>query len=140
MGTRASWLRAGLRLLMRQPGLLADHLGAHGALLAVDAALLAQALERRLWLTLLSGLLLACGIVLAGMAAMLWLLLGRQMTDAGAAMALALLGVPLLPWLGAAWAWQAARRTLRPPFENIRTQLAADLTACRDLDATGASS
>ncbi|MDP4302800.1 hypothetical protein [Leptothrix discophora] len=134
MGWRLSWLR----LLLRQPDLLFDHLGAHGALLAVDAKQLAQALERRLWLTLLSGLLLGCGIVLAGMAAMLWLLRGAP-AEPGLPVVLGLLAVPLLPWLGAAWAWRAARRAATlPAFENVRAQLAADVSACRALDPTGA--
>ncbi len=139
MGTRTSWLRVMLRVFTRQPGLLFEHLGAHAALLVVDAAELARALERRLWLMLLSCVLLACGVVLAGMAAMLWLLLGRQAGQGDLPLVLGLLVVPLLPWLAAAWAWQGARQLAKwPAFLNARTQLAADLGACRELDVTGA--
>ncbi|RZS46750.1 hypothetical protein [Sphaerotilus mobilis] len=154
MAGHTSWLWVTLRLVWRlvwrQPGLLVEHLGAHGTLLAAELALWLQAQERRLWLTLLSCLLLACGVVLAGMAAMLsafwWLMPGRWPVEAGLSLGMPLpvllwlLAVPLLPLLAAGLAWQAARRQAsRPAFDTIGAQLAADVAAWREaVDAAGA--
>lgn len=142
MSVRTAWLR----LLLGRPEVPLEHLRGHGALLVAETARLLQALERRLWLTLLACLLLACAIVLAGMAAMLGLLWGVGALPASGTALTGLLGgllaVPVLPLLAAAWVWRAAGRPAGPPpFRHARAQFDADLAAWREASrSAGAAS
>jgi hypothetical protein len=121
-----------LRAAVLQPHLLFEHVSAYGAVLAEEGALAASAWRRQLAWQLAAGAGIAIGLVLAGVAAMLW----AVVPEVPPGRAWVLLAVPLLPWLVAAWALrQASRRAAHAPFLALRRQAGADLNLLRGLPA-----
>lgn len=110
-------------LALARPALLAAHLANYGALMAEEAEL-ALGLVRQRALLLLSGIICAlAGLLLAGMALMLW----ASLPGANAIQPWVLVGVPLLPLVGAMLALRGwARSPPIPLWPALQEQIAAD--------------
>lgn len=121
-GTPAVPWPALVRLLWRQPQLIAEHAAAYAALAGDEGAEALSAWLRALLLRLAAVACLVVAATLGGVA----LLLAAALPALDAGWRWALVVVPLLPLLPAAWAgWRAAQ----PPaaaFAGLRAQLAQD--------------
>ncbi|HUL63260.1 MAG TPA: hypothetical protein VLW55_01475 [Burkholderiaceae bacterium] len=114
---------ATLAALASHPERLVAHLQQYGELAAADAAQATEELLRRVTYLIVAVELLACGIILAGVA----LLLMATTPAAEHQWAWALWVVPAVPLIGAALAWLKVRKaTPQMPFATLRTQIAAD--------------
>ena len=112
-----------LHLLMRHPGLLGEHAQAYAELLASEVAELQQLSQRRLLWSTATVASAAVGLVLAGVALMLWAALPTL-----ASSALWLLWItPCVPLTAAL----AGLRKLRAPtpaaFAHFKEQIQADM-------------
>lgn len=117
-----------LRLAWHHPEQLSEHVAAYAALATDEAgAALAMALHQAR-LQLILGASLVVAATLAGVSLLLW----AALPGIGAGAAWALVAVPLVPLLPAAWARRAAGRgTATPAFAGLRGQLALDREAWR---------
>jgi uncharacterized membrane protein YqjE len=121
-----------LRLLLSQPGLLADHADAYAELLGAELAVASRAYKRT---GLIRGAQLCCCAVaaaLAGGALMLW-----AVTPEPTARALWIFwmtpGLPLLGALGCQWALRT--RSDERLFDSVRRQLKADMAMLNEASA-----
>ena len=110
-------------LALARPALLAAHLANYGALVA-DEAELALGMVRQRALLLVIGIVCALvGLMLAGVALLLW----ASLPGASAAQPWVLVGVPLLPLVGATLALRGwARSPPIPLWPALQEQIAAD--------------
>lgn len=121
-----------LQLISTQPQLLADHAGAYVDLLAAEIDALSASLRRQALLNAVALCGLGTGIVLAGVALMLWAVVPAAEIHAP----WALLVAPLLPLAAAAVCLVMARTgTGTEAFDQLRQQLAADLLMLREAGA-----
>lgn len=118
-----------LRLLARQPGLLADHAEAYVDLLVEETGSASAAWTRRVWLAALGVCGLAVASVLAGVAVMLWAV--TPLIGSGASWAL--VATPLVPLILALWSLREARVAVAgPAFGATRQQLKLDIDLLRE--------
>ncbi|MCB1889159.1 MAG: phage holin family protein [Rhodocyclaceae bacterium] len=115
-----------VRMVIRQPELLVDHLGAYSELAREDLRRFRAALLHRLALGLVAVGCGLAGVVLAGMALLLW--------ASGSPYHWAFVAVPLVPLTGSAAAalLLRARRDLSEPMERTWDQFDADLDLIRE--------
>jgi uncharacterized membrane protein YqjE len=114
---------ATLAALASHPARLLTHLQQYGDLAAADAAQATEEFLGRLTYLLIAVELLACGIVLAGVA----LLLAATMPAIEQQWAWALWAVPAVPLVGALLAWLKVRKAAaQTPFATLRNQIASD--------------
>ncbi len=119
------------RLLATHPELVGEHALAYAALLGDDVAKTSAALKRRAVLLAVTVLLGFVGLLLGGIALMLW-----AVTPLAAIHSLwALAATPAVPVLLALMCWAAARPSAAPPFDNLKQQIAADMQMLRDVGA-----
>lgn len=118
-----------LRVLASQPRLLADHAEAYVDLLAEETHSAAAAWAHRLWWAALSLCAGAVAGVLAGVAAMLWVVLPQV----GSSAAWLLLATPMVPLFLALWALHVSRAAAAGPvFSGMREQLRFDMDMLRE--------
>ncbi|HVK31252.1 MAG TPA: hypothetical protein VM845_01965 [Burkholderiaceae bacterium] len=120
-----------LNLVVNRPQLLTEHAEAYAALVASEVSRWSALWQRRALLRLLAAGSALVGVVLAGVALMLWSALPAVPAQA----AWALLGVPLLPLALALACLLATPPAERSAFDVIRQQVDADLALLRQ--ATG---
>lgn len=121
-----------VRLVTARPELLADHAEAYAELFASELGTAGDSLKRQVLLNGLAICALGVGLVLAGVALMLWAVLPGPQSQA----AWALMAVPLAPLLISVSCLLLARRYANlKPFTHIRRQMAADLAMVREVGA-----
>lgn len=121
-----------VRLLTARPELLADHAEAYAELFSSELGSAGNSLKRQALLSALAICGLGVGLVLAGVAVMLWAVLPVSQTQG----AWALLAVPLVPLAISAACLLAARHHAHSkPFAHIRRQMAADMAMVREAAA-----
>jgi hypothetical protein len=117
-----------LRLLVRRPGLVAEHAAGYAALVHEEASALGGELAGRAIAWVLTALGLLVFLVTAGVAVMLGVMLGE--------FHLVLVAVPGTFLLLSVAAWTVARRPLpAPPFAQVKEQFAADTRALHEVAA-----
>lgn len=122
-----------LHLIATRPHLLADHAEAYADLLGEEIGLASARWKRRMLLSSIALCGAGVGVVLLGVALMLWAVIPPQDMNAP----WALIAAPLVPLLAALAAWLAARGNgPTQPFEQIRRQLREDVVMLREVSAT----
>lgn len=115
-----------VRLAASRPQMLAEHLAAYAGLMAEEITIAAAQVKRQVSLQLLGVGCLAIGVVLAGVAVMLW----ASLPTLNSPWVLAL--TPLVPvLLGAVALRSAGSGDTRDPFAPLHRQLAADAAMLR---------
>ena len=110
-----------VRLAASRPQMLAEHAAAYVELLAEEATTAATLVKRQVSLQLIGVGLLAVGVILGGVALMLW----ASFPALNSPWALAL--TPCIPILAGAIALHSASsKSARDPFAPLQRQLAAD--------------
>lgn len=110
-----------VRLAASRPQMLAEHAAAYVELLAEEATTAATLVKRQVSLQLIGVGLLAVGVILGGVALMLW----ASFPTLNSPWALAL--TPCIPILAGAIALHSASsKSARDPFAPLQCQLAAD--------------
>lgn len=118
-----------LQLIATRPQLLAEHAQAYAALVTTEAPRITAACKRSAWLLALALGSLGAGLVLAGVAAMLWAIT----PEAQLRLPWVLVVVPALPLLVGLISTVAARRNReREAFDNLRQQVRADIELLRE--------
>ena len=118
-----------VRLLTARPELVADHAEAYAELFASELGSAGESLKRQALLGALAICGLGVGLVLAGVAVMLWVVVPMPQRQ----MAWVLLAVPLVPLAISAVCLLAAQRQAHlKPFTHIRRQMAADMAMVRE--------
>ncbi len=121
------------RLITTRPQLLAEHVSAYTDLLAEELTSIAALLKRRLMLQFVALAAAAVGVVLAGVALMLW----AALPEGSLRQPWLLLLVPALPLAVAVWA--SATGGALPSGDllvTFRRQLAADTAMLRQAGET----
>lgn len=122
-------MHALFHLIATRPQLLAEHAEAYAALVSTEVPRISAAYKRSAWLAALSLGSLGAGMVLAGVAVMLWAITPEALLRAP----WALVAVPALPLLaGVACALAARRGRERGAFDNLRQQVNADIELLRE--------
>ena len=115
-----------VRLAASRPQMLAEHAAAYVELFAEEVASSAVQVKRQVSLQLVGVGCVAVGVVLGGVAVMLWASLPTLNSP------WVLVVTPLLPVLLGAIAWRtAAARATRDPFAPLQRQLTADAAMLR---------
>jgi hypothetical protein len=110
-----------VRLAASRPQMLAEHAAAYVELFAEEATTVATHVKRQVSLQLIGVGLLAVGVILGGVAVMLW----ASFPTLNSPWALAL--TPCVPILAGAVALRSASsKSARNPFAPLQRQLAAD--------------
>lgn len=118
------------RLLARQPHLVAEHAQAYAALVGEQVGEAASSLKRRALLMAVAGVLLLVGVILLGVAFMLW---GASAKDSMRAPWALFVG-PLLPIAGGVGCFLAAKgKPSVSPLDKVREQLNADIGMLREV-------
>ena len=120
-----------IRVAATQPHLLAEHVEAYAALAGEEIGRTTATLTRRAMFGALALCLAAVGVVLGGVALMLWAILPTASILAPWALWVA----PALPLIGAALCALAARGNPSEPFADLKQQLAADMAMLREVSA-----
>ncbi len=119
-----------LQLLITQPGLLGEHAQGYAELLSTEVATLKQAGKRRLVWGAATAYLALVGVVLGGVALMLW----ASLPNLPAATSWLLMATPCVP-LCAALGCLLRLRTLRTvaAFANIKVQIKTDMQLFKEV-------
>jgi hypothetical protein len=121
-----------LRLAATEPHLLGDHVEAYAALVGEEVTKASTSWAMRIGFYLASLLLVAIGLVLVGVALLLWATLPSSEYPAPWAMFV----VPLTPFvLAAICALVARSKPVEKAFDAIRKQLNADMAMLREVSA-----
>lgn len=122
-----------LKLIATQPQLLADHAEAYASLVSAELGIASTALKRRAVLTAAALCCLGVTAVLGGVALMLWGVVPLANSQAP----WLLIAAPLAPALLAIACLLAARSPADAgAFDNVRSQVKADMAMLRELAAT----
>lgn len=121
-----------LHLIATRPQLLADHAEAYAELVGEQLGKARDNLKWRVLLTAVGLCMLAVGVVLSGVAVMLW----AVVPPANIHMPWALIGTPVVPLLIAAICLLSARKVVEvSAFDSVKKQVQADLTMLRQVSA-----
>ena len=121
-----------LHLIATQPHLLAEHAVAYADLLGEELGSASAQWKRRAALGAMALCLLGVGVVLGGVAIMLWAVVPTESMRAP----WALIVVPLVPLIGAVVCMVAARADAKAnPFETVRMQVKADVAMLREVSS-----
>lgn len=119
------------RLFATHPEMVGEHALAYAALLGDDVAKTSAALKRSAVSVVATVLLGFVGLLLGGVALMLW-----AVTPPAAIHSIwALVATPAVPLLVAVVCWFAGRPPTEPAFDNLKQQFAADMQMLRDVGA-----
>ena len=120
-----------LRLAVKQPHLLADHLSAYAALAGEDVSKVSSSLALKIGLYASAGVLALLGLVLIGVALLL-----VAATPSVDHTTWALIVVPLTPFVLAGIMVLVARsRPVEKAFDTLKGQLNADMAVMREVSA-----
>jgi hypothetical protein len=121
-----------LHLIATQPHLLAEHAVAYADLLGEELGSASAQWKRRAALGAMALCLLGVGVVLGGVAIMLWAVVPAESMRAPWALIL----VPLVPLAGSIACMVAARSDAKAnPFETVRMQVKADVAMLREVSS-----
>jgi uncharacterized membrane protein YqjE len=121
-----------LHLIATQPHLLADHAQAYAELAAVEAGEFSAHWKRRAMLFTVAAFCMGLGVVLAGVAVMLWSVLPVSQMQAP----LSLVAVPLvLMALSGVCVLLGRSQIKNAAFASLRQQVKADLLMLREVAA-----
>ena len=121
-----------LRLIATEPQILGDHVEAYAELVGDEVRKTGSAWGLRLGLYLVALALLGVGLVLTGIAVMLWAALPLSGIHAH----WVLVAVPAASLLGAVVCALLARRNpVENAFDNVKKQLNADMAMLREVSA-----
>jgi hypothetical protein len=120
-----------LHLLITEPGLMGEHAQGYAGLLASEVAEIQQAGQRRLMWSAATAACATIGLVLAGVALMLWAALPDLATSAQ----WALLLTPCVPLVAALACLQVLRAPTPAAFARIKQQIQADLHMLSEFQA-----
>ncbi|MEO8082120.1 MAG: hypothetical protein ABI641_16410 [Caldimonas sp.] len=121
-----------LRLIATEPHLLGEHVEAYADLIGEEVGKVTTSWATRLGLYVGALCFTCIGLVLAGVALMLWATLPSSAFVAG----WLLWVVPLVPLAGAAVCALTARsRPLGKAFDTVKQQLTADMAMLREVNA-----
>jgi hypothetical protein len=120
-----------LHLLVTQPGLLGEHVQGYAGLLASEVAEVQQSGQRRLLWSAATAACTCVGLVLAGVAVMLWAT--QPGLAAGALWVLVL--TPCVPLVAALACLQVLQRPTPAAFARIKEQIQADLQLLSEFHA-----
>ncbi|MGZ5239378.1 MAG: hypothetical protein ACXWCU_03940 [Caldimonas sp.] len=121
-----------LRLIATEPHLLGDHVEAYAELVGDEVKKAGSAWGLRVGLYLTALCLIAVGLVLAGVAVMLW----AALPVAGIHTPWLLIAVPAVALLGAVICIVVARMNpVENAFDNVKEQLSADMAMLREVSA-----
>ena len=127
-----SMLHPLLHLLTKRPHLVADHLEAYADLMSSELTSVSASLKRRAVLSAAALCGFGVGVMLAGVALMLW----AVMPVLPAASLWALVLVPVVPLAAAAACLAAAQpQSPVPAFDELKQQLRADMVMLRSSGA-----
>ncbi len=122
-----------LHLIATQPQLLADHAEAYADLIGDEIGSASAQWKRRVALNALALCLGGAGVVLAGVALMLWGAIPPESMPAP----WALVAAPALPLMAAIGCWVAGRSApAAATFDNVRRQMRADVAMLREVSAS----
>lgn len=120
------------RLIARQPHLVAEHAQAYAALVGEQVGEAANSLKQRALLMAVAGVLLLVGVILLGVAFMLW---GASAEDSMRAPWALFVG-PLLPIVAGVGCFLASKsKPAVSPLDKVREQLSADIGMLREVGA-----
>ena len=120
-----------LRLVATQPQLLADHVEAYAALVNEEMGNAVSVWKRRVLLNAIALGLLAVGVMLGGVALMLWAVIPTPNIRA----AWALVIVPAVPLVVSLLCLLACQRETPLAFADVKQQLAADFMMLREVSS-----
>ncbi len=121
-----------LKLAVKEPHLIADHLSAYVGLAGEEVSKLTSSLAMRAGLYAGAGVLAVIGLVLVGVA--LLLVAATPSVDHAT---WALIVVPLTPFLlSGIMAWMAQARPVEKAFDTLKGQVAADMALIREVGAS----
>jgi pilus assembly protein TadC len=120
-----------LRVMVKQPEILLDHVQAYAELFEAELETLGTAYSRRIYLKTVMVCCLAIGLTLTGFALMLVVMLPPA--EATRLWVLAL--IPLVPLAACLWCLVALRSGAAIPFEVLRRQITADIYMLRGVAA-----
>jgi hypothetical protein len=121
-----------LRLIATEPHILGDHVEAYAELVGDEARKAGTAWGARLGLLLGALCLFGVGLVLAGVALMLW----AALPASGYQAPWVLVAVPGVTLLGAIVCFMMARhKPIESAFDNVKSQLSADMAMLREVSA-----
>ncbi len=122
-------MHALFHLIATRPQMLAEHAEAYAALVSAEMPRISAAYKRSAWLAALSLGSLCVGMVLAGVAVMLWAITPTAVGRAP----WALVAVPALPLLvGLVCALATRRGREQEAFATLRQQVRADIELLRE--------
>jgi MFS family permease len=120
-----------LHLLMAQPGLLGEHAQGYAGLLASEVAELREVAQRRLLWGAATAACASIGVVLGGVALMLWAVMPVQTVGAQ----WVLLVTPGVPLIAALLCLQALRSPAPAAFARTKQQIQADMNLLSEFHA-----
>jgi hypothetical protein len=120
-----------LRLIATRPQLLADHAEAYAGLVSEDLSKTAAIWKWRLVLYTVALALVAVGVVLAGVALMLWAVTPPSNIQAP----WALIAGPAVPLVGAMACVLFSRGKAVDTFADLKQQVAADFVMLREVSS-----
>ncbi|MEP7303589.1 MAG: phage holin family protein [Caldimonas sp.] len=121
-----------LRLIATQPQILGDHVEAYAELVGDEVKKTGAAWSLRLGLYVAALALIGVGLVLAGVAIMLW----AALPSSGFQSPWLLVIVPAVTFVAAVACILFARRSpVESAFDNVRKQLSEDMAMLREVSA-----
>lgn len=121
-----------LRLIATEPQILGEHVEAYAELVGDEVRKTSSAWSLRIGLYLAAFVLTGVGLVLAGVAIMLW----AALPQAGFQVPWLLVAVPAASFAAAAVCVFVARKNpVENAFDNVKKQLSADMAMLREVSA-----
>jgi hypothetical protein len=119
-----------LRLAVSQPHLLGGHVEGYAALLGEEAKKASTSLALRAGLYAAAGVMAAIGLVLVGVALLIYAAVSAELYRAG----WALIAVPLTPLaIATVLVWVACSKPVERAFDAVKRQVRADIDLLREV-------
>lgn len=119
-----------LRLVATEPQLLGDHVGAYADLIGEEVSSVSSAWVLRIGMYAAALALLLVGLILTGVAAMLW----ASLPASGFQAAWLLIVVPLVPFVAMGICLLMARsKPMEKAFDKVKRQLQADMAMLKEV-------
>lgn len=121
-----------LKLIATEPQLVGDHVEAYAELVGEEISKVSSGWIRRIALWAVAGVLALVGLLLVGVALLVW----AATPDADLRSGWLLVIVPLVPLVGAGVCAMTARaHTISNAFDTVKAQLNADMAMLREVSA-----